>query len=106
MNTVLKQGDLVKYHIEKTELTDLGFKLGQFYEVVKGLDTDSLDLRVPFNVNIDLIGLYNSKQGFSDYADHFTKHVCPVILTKGNGELWPNESEGVSAMAGDDYESK
>lgn len=81
MNTVLKQGDLVKYHIESNALNDLGFILGQFYEV-KAMELQGkqcLAIETPDDEYIHL----SIDSVLTDNTDHFAKHVCPITLPKG-----------------------
>ncbi len=79
MNTFLKQGDLVKYHNETPELNSLGFVLGRVYEVKK----DGLGLYVRSSQDLKGIGLVKLDNELTDYADHFSKHNCPVVLPRG-----------------------
>lgn len=79
-NKILKEGDLVRYKVQSNDLDDLGFILGQIYEVKEtrlGLSISSQELP-QLNLN-----LTNLKGELTDYADYFAKHSCPVVLPRG-----------------------
>lgn len=76
--TILKQGDLVRYHIENNDLTDLGFVIGRYYEVLWSADS-KLVIQSETNHIAHLV--YEGE--LTDHADHFTLHRCPVTLPLG-----------------------
>lgn len=79
-NKTIKQGDLVRYHIKSKALDDLGFVLGQFYMVRQSALGLSVSSESAPQLNVNLTDLSGD---LTDYADHFTKHRCPVTLPIG-----------------------
>lgn len=78
-NKILKSGDLVRYKIQSNDLDDLGFVLGQIYEVY--LEGDSLLVKSELGYRgREVIAV---KGELTDLADHFAKHSCPVVLPRG-----------------------
>jgi hypothetical protein len=75
--TLLKHGDLVKYRISLDSLNELGFVVGNVYEIIQGRYGD-LSVNNPKG-DIVLVNL----RGFTNSSDHFTKHHCPLVLPKG-----------------------
>lgn len=75
--SILKSGDLVRYHRQDDHITRCGLKLGQIYEV------KAIDERLVIESGLGHINLVDS-QGLTDYADHFTLHRCPVVLPRGS----------------------
>lgn len=79
-NKILKSGDLVRYKIQSNDLDDLGFILGQIYEVKEtrlGLSISSQELP-QLSLN-----LTDQNGELTDAADYFAKHSCPVVLPRG-----------------------
>ena len=77
--SILNQGDLVRYHIRNETLDSIGFVLGQFYEVA-GQDSH---LNVKTGVNDNFIYLVDGVNQLTEYADYFAKHRCPIVLPLG-----------------------
>lgn len=78
-NKILKSGDLVRYKIQSNDLDDLGFILGQIYEVYS--EGDSLLVRSDLGYRgREVIAV---KGELTDAADYFAKHVCTVVLPRG-----------------------
>lgn len=82
---MLRQGDLVKYHRADATLTDLGFKLGQIYEI--GMVHGALTIGAYPNYGTEYITLIDNKGELTDHADHFTLVKCPLVLSRGKVTL-------------------
>ncbi len=78
-NKTLKPNDLVRYLGGNADLDLYGFVQGQFYLV--RTNAESLELNVKANEmhHVDL----TDDNGFNDYALHFAKHACPIVLPRG-----------------------
>lgn len=77
--SILSQNDLVRYHIRDSSLDILGYVLGQFYMVKTDeawrLYADSGKAQGRVSLAVDGV--------LTEWADHFTKHRCPVTLPLG-----------------------
>lgn len=79
MGPILKQGDLVKYHIQDTQLDKLGFKLGQVYSV-------NVSKRSPMTTvgaGYGSVPIIEESGELTGYADHFAVFKPVVDLPRG-----------------------
>lgn len=78
-NSILRAGDLVKYHAYDSILSKLGFELNRMYAIKLSpigalyIDTNGL--------SVDLVDALGQ---LTEHADYFAKHKCPVVLPMGN----------------------
>lgn len=78
-NKTIKVGDLVRYHIENSAITNMGFVLGQFYMVYVS-EYDCLAVRAKCGISVNLV---RPDGNLAIGADYFAKHACPVVLPQG-----------------------
>lgn len=81
----MKQGQNLMYHRESTELNELGFIIGLVYQ----LQVNDKGLRLasgarPAGEDEALIMDLNGN--FTDHANHFKAHQCPLVLPRGYGQ--------------------
>lgn len=77
-NNILKMGDLVRYKVPSVDLDELGFVLGQIYEVKTYLNTLVVETKEQgLGSALDIGGVLTKA------AYNFTIVKCPVTLPRG-----------------------
>jgi len=77
--SILTQGDLVKYMGMNPDMGRHGFASGSLYEV-KARPDGALFVQSSIGIQVDVV---TAKGELTDVADSVSKHACPLVLPRG-----------------------